>query len=66
MVQQKGESWGFTGDSYVCPLKPMQWLQRAQAFPYTQKGEGFSTQHIPPKSRTQWQLPMGVNCQAVA
>eukprot|EP00957_Ditylum_brightwellii_P086978 6620156-Ditylum_brightwellii.AAC.1 len=38
MVQQKGELWGFTGNSNVCPLKPMQWLQRAEAIPYTQKG----------------------------
>eukprot|EP00957_Ditylum_brightwellii_P041093 3111332-Ditylum_brightwellii.AAC.1 len=40
MVQQKGESWGFTGNPNFCPLKPMQWLQRAESFPYTQKGEG--------------------------
>eukprot|EP00957_Ditylum_brightwellii_P058069 4403743-Ditylum_brightwellii.AAC.1 len=38
MVQQKGESWGFTGNSNFCPSKPMQWVQRAEAFPYTQKG----------------------------
>eukprot|EP00957_Ditylum_brightwellii_P092375 7033411-Ditylum_brightwellii.AAC.1 len=29
-VKQKGDSWGFTGNSKICPLKPMQWLQRAE------------------------------------
>eukprot|EP00957_Ditylum_brightwellii_P191193 14558356-Ditylum_brightwellii.AAC.1 len=38
MGQQKGELWGFTGYLNCCPLKPMYWLQRAEAFPYTQKG----------------------------
>eukprot|EP00957_Ditylum_brightwellii_P007634 577280-Ditylum_brightwellii.AAC.1 len=34
MVQQKGESWGLTGNINFCHLKPMWWLQRADAFPY--------------------------------
>eukprot|EP00957_Ditylum_brightwellii_P211129 15365789-Ditylum_brightwellii.AAC.2 len=37
-VQQKGESWGLTGGTLVCPLKPIWWLQRADTFPFTQKG----------------------------
>eukprot|EP00957_Ditylum_brightwellii_P147605 11240912-Ditylum_brightwellii.AAC.1 len=41
MVQEKGELWGFAGNLNVCPLKPIQWLQRADAFPYTQKWEGL-------------------------
>eukprot|EP00957_Ditylum_brightwellii_P197532 15049187-Ditylum_brightwellii.AAC.1 len=36
MVKKIDESWGFTGNSNFCPSKPMQWLQRADAFPYTQ------------------------------
>eukprot|EP00957_Ditylum_brightwellii_P076866 5842734-Ditylum_brightwellii.AAC.1 len=35
MMQQKGESWGLTGSTNFCPLKPMWWLQRADAFSYT-------------------------------
>eukprot|EP00957_Ditylum_brightwellii_P082929 6305112-Ditylum_brightwellii.AAC.1 len=38
MVLQKGESWVATGDPNFCPLKQMQWLQRALASPNTQKG----------------------------
>eukprot|EP00957_Ditylum_brightwellii_P212368 15367203-Ditylum_brightwellii.AAC.3 len=30
MVQQKGESWGLTGNTNFYPLKPMQWIQRWQ------------------------------------
>eukprot|EP00957_Ditylum_brightwellii_P194421 14806654-Ditylum_brightwellii.AAC.1 len=41
MAGQQGESWVATGDPNFCPLKPMQWLQRAQASPNTQKGEGL-------------------------
>eukprot|EP00957_Ditylum_brightwellii_P124691 9504296-Ditylum_brightwellii.AAC.1 len=41
MVQQKGESWGLTGRTNFCPLKPMRWLQREGAFPYTQNEEGL-------------------------
>eukprot|EP00957_Ditylum_brightwellii_P030416 2303633-Ditylum_brightwellii.AAC.1 len=33
MVHQKGELWGFTGNSIFCPSKPMQWPQRADTFP---------------------------------
>eukprot|EP00957_Ditylum_brightwellii_P199221 15186847-Ditylum_brightwellii.AAC.2 len=39
MAWQKGESWVATGNPNFFPLKPMQWLQMAQASPDTQKGE---------------------------
>eukprot|EP00957_Ditylum_brightwellii_P011892 896404-Ditylum_brightwellii.AAC.1 len=32
-----GETW----EEKWCSKKPMQWLQWAEAFPYTQKGEGL-------------------------
>eukprot|EP00957_Ditylum_brightwellii_P187299 14264697-Ditylum_brightwellii.AAC.1 len=35
MVQKKVSTWGLTGNSILCPLKPMQWLQRTDTFPYT-------------------------------
>eukprot|EP00957_Ditylum_brightwellii_P065004 4930762-Ditylum_brightwellii.AAC.1 len=44
MVRQKSESWVATGDQHFCPLKPMQWLQRAQVPPlYTKEGRLVGT-----------------------
>eukprot|EP00957_Ditylum_brightwellii_P182090 13873349-Ditylum_brightwellii.AAC.1 len=37
MVQQKGESWGFPVISIFCPSKLMQWIQRSEASPNTQR-----------------------------
>eukprot|EP00957_Ditylum_brightwellii_P060082 4562561-Ditylum_brightwellii.AAC.1 len=41
MVLQKGESWVAPGDPNFCPLKPIQWLQRAQASLSMQKMGGL-------------------------
>eukprot|EP00957_Ditylum_brightwellii_P147350 11220118-Ditylum_brightwellii.AAC.1 len=41
MARQKGKSWVATGEPNFYPLKPMQWLQRAQSSPNTQKGGGL-------------------------
>eukprot|EP00957_Ditylum_brightwellii_P034630 2625905-Ditylum_brightwellii.AAC.1 len=41
MVWQKGEPWVATVDPNFCPLKPMKWLQRAQASLNTKKGGGL-------------------------
>eukprot|EP00957_Ditylum_brightwellii_P022809 1720645-Ditylum_brightwellii.AAC.1 len=39
MVQKKVSTRAQSKGVYFCPLKPMQWLQGANAFPYTQEGK---------------------------
>eukprot|EP00957_Ditylum_brightwellii_P028269 2135107-Ditylum_brightwellii.AAC.2 len=41
MVHKKVSAWDSTKHTNFCPLKPMQWLQRAHTFPNTQKGGGL-------------------------
>eukprot|EP00957_Ditylum_brightwellii_P046833 3554497-Ditylum_brightwellii.AAC.2 len=41
MAHIKVCTWGHTGGTNFCPLKPMEWLQRAETFPYTQKEESL-------------------------
>eukprot|EP00957_Ditylum_brightwellii_P009015 681520-Ditylum_brightwellii.AAC.1 len=43
MAWKKGESWVAAGDPTFCPLKPLHWLQRAQASLNTKRGRLVGT-----------------------